>query len=183
MSNRRYLMQFGMIVDMIQVLLEEEMLINYYQDWARALQDTKPNEFLQQHHSRVSWIPPVQSRLKSNVDAAFFNEMNYTGYGSCVIDNLGQVIVSRTCLPVMEGEAFGLSLAVKFAISLLGLQNVDFETDNKEVADKRLLSLNPTYAVGFLRRHSMELLMLWLRHLHHSLVFKFSIKLPISLLI
>uniref|UniRef100_A0A0R0FTX1 RNase H type-1 domain-containing protein n=1 Tax=Glycine max TaxID=3847 RepID=A0A0R0FTX1_SOYBN len=133
---------------MIQVLLEEEMLINYYQDWARALQDTKPNEFLQQHHSRVSWIPPVQSRLKSNVDAAFFNEMNYTGYGSCVIDNLGQVIVSRTCLPVMEGEAFGLSLAVKFAISLLGLQNVDFETDNKEVADKRLLSLNPTYAYG-----------------------------------
>ena len=136
-------MQFGMIVDMIQVLLEEEMLINYYQDWARALQDTKPNEFLQQHHSRVSWIPPVQSRLKSNVDAAFFNEMNYTGYGSCVIDNLGQVIVSRTCLPVMEGEAFGLSLAVKFAISLLGLQNVDFETDNKSngVSEKSIYGL------------------------------------------
>lgn len=95
----------------------------------------------------------------------------------CLHDENGTVLISRTSwvpsrLDVKEGEAMGLLDAIHWVVSL-NLQQVIFELDAKSVVDnvqaphtdrtkfgsilcecKRLLDLNPTYGVVFVRRQA-----------------------------
>lgn len=126
--------------------------------------------------SSTEWSPPPASYVKINIAAAS-PTLQLTGIGMCIHDARGQLLQARTSwfepqLAVREGEAIGLLRALQWVVEL-NLQNVLFELDAKQVVDslssrvidlseigsvifecKRLLSLNPTFGVGYVRRQA-----------------------------
>jgi len=50
---------------------------------------------------------------------------------------VARIDVVKPCMPVMEGEALGLLLAIQFFL-YAGMQNVDFETDCKGCVDRKI---------------------------------------------
>jgi hypothetical protein len=47
-------------------------------------------------HNRTLWLPPLSSRYKCNIDAAFSSHHNRTGVGICVRDLEGSFVLAKT---------------------------------------------------------------------------------------
>ncbi|CAN1135539.1 Putative ribonuclease H protein At1g65750 [Linum perenne] len=79
------------------------------------------------------WHPPMRSRVKCNVDAAFFEHMGKIGLRACLRDGDRQLIQYRinsrgVRVPTKEAEAISLEEAMSW-IRELGFAEVDFESD------------------------------------------------------
>lgn len=76
---------------------------------------------------------PTVGTLKCNVDANFFVEQNCIGIGMCLRDSQRNLVMEKTCwkepcLWLLEGAAWGLVEAFKFAASM-GFKKVMFKVE------------------------------------------------------
>lgn len=125
----------------------------------------------------VRWSPPPFGALKSNINAAFFKDINLYGFGMCIRDHEGNFVQAKTMwidsnLEGKVGEAMGLMYAIRWIIEL-GFNNVQFEVNSKKVVNelsslkenfmefgvimghcKRLISSSTNYSAKFIRRQT-----------------------------
>ncbi|XP_058733327.1 uncharacterized protein LOC131604930 [Vicia villosa] len=83
----------------------------------------------------LTWNPPLEGRLKCNVDAGFNIIRGSTNRGWCIRDHLGHFISAGTAwdfgsFPILEAEALALKEAILSAIDL-HLEYVIFESDSQ----------------------------------------------------
>jgi len=103
-------------------------------------------------HIRISWQPPISSRYKCNIDAAFSSQHNRTCIGICVRDSEGAFVLAQSIthpctVSVDVGEALGLHFALQW-MSDMQFDNVDFETDSKLTVDAFLATRNDLSEFG-----------------------------------
>ncbi|KAK6144889.1 hypothetical protein DH2020_021709 [Rehmannia glutinosa] len=123
------------------------------------------------------WHPPQSSTLKCNIDAAFFRDQKRVGIGMVLRDDIGHVLLCRTCwflgdIDVLEGESRGLLEGLQWVRSL-GFFDVIFGVDAKGIVDvlndseeiwtevgkiirvsKTILSSEPLYRVQYVSRQA-----------------------------
>jgi len=104
----------------------------------------------QQHP--IKWQPPAAGRYTCNIDAAFSSQANRTAIGICVRDAEGTFVLAKTMtypcnVQVDVGEALGLHTTLQW-LSDMQIDNVDFETDSKLIADAFLSTRNDLSEFG-----------------------------------
>jgi hypothetical protein len=134
-----------------------------WEEWTvvQQLQHTPVNS--SQVQQVLRWQRPSQEWYKCNVDAAFHQEINKTSISWCLRDYLGRFVMAETTwfegnCPVIEGEAIALIEALK-AMQLRNIQQVQFETDSKIVADAILHQHGGFSKFCLLIRHISNLLL------------------------
>lgn len=105
-------------------------------EWS-CMQKEKPQ--VQKTEYPLTWVKPPSGVLKCNVDAAIFQSNSIAGYGLCFRNSMGQFLLGKSAFStssgsVFEAEAVALLGALDLAVSH-GFQVVQFETDNKILAD------------------------------------------------
>ncbi|MCH79659.1 hypothetical protein A2U01_0000412 [Trifolium medium] len=73
------------------------------------------------------WQPPPRGKLKCNIDAAIFAELNMFGVGMCLRNDTGQFVKAKTRLmegtpPPLEAEAMGLREALNWLCEMEALK-------------------------------------------------------------
>ena len=86
---------------------------------------------------QLRWLPPPHGWYKVNADGAVFLKHKWAGIGVIARDDQGRVVASmsqrlQAPLAALEIEAKAIEAAAMFA-SDIGIQNVDFESDNLQV--------------------------------------------------
>lgn len=94
-----------------------------------------PQEPKRQRPGCERWHPPQGLVVKINVDASFFSSCSQTGLGMVARDSDRECLALRTLvrhglMSVDEGEAWGVSEALRWAVNL-GLTDVIIETDSQ----------------------------------------------------
>ncbi|XP_058775495.1 uncharacterized protein LOC131649754 [Vicia villosa] len=123
--------------DVASVLLdicssEDSMLAGRVAEWFVA-QDIGSRDHV--HPYQLTWRPPLEGRLKCNVDAGFNINRGTTNRGWCIRDHMGNFISAGTAwdfgsFPILEAEALALKEAIRSAIDL-HLEYVIFESDSQ----------------------------------------------------
>ncbi|WJX44042.1 hypothetical protein P8452_31070 [Trifolium repens] len=122
------------------------------------------------------WQPPPRGKLKCNIDAAIFAELNRFGVGMCLRNDHGQFVKAKTRLmegtpPALEAEAMGLREALNW-LGEIEVFDVSIELDCKPVVDSimdtsnnhsefgkimsacKLLQQYPNFKISFIRRQA-----------------------------
>ncbi|XP_058776755.1 uncharacterized protein LOC131651102 [Vicia villosa] len=112
-----------------------------WSEWFSAQRDNGPSDNLPPVQS---WVPPVEGRVKCNVDAGFNTRRGTTNRAWCMRDHLGRFLFAGAAwdfcnYPILEAEAMALKEAIHSAIDL-HMENVIFESDSQITVQAILLN-------------------------------------------
>jgi hypothetical protein len=87
----------------------------------------------------ANWLKPLPPAMKCNVDCTLFNNNTITGYGICIRDSSGQLVLGMSDFASLsssppEAKRLGLLVAIKLAITR-GFPSFMFVLDCKLVVD------------------------------------------------
>jgi len=110
----------------------------------------------------AKWMKPLPPSMKCNVDCALFNNNTITGYGFCIRDSSGHLMLGMSDYAFFssspaEAEALGLLEAIKLVVAR-GFPFVIFESDCKFVVDAVNSSQVPHNEIGDIISRCQDLL-------------------------